>query len=193
VSRPRGRPPKSDDLATRERLLEAAADACIDVGFEAVTVAGVAARVGVTPAAVYNHFTDKAEMLYSAGRAAIDRLDDAVAANGDPVRAAHDVVDAFLRPSFRDSRRLILELHLAGARHPELARHLAQWHREFAGLANGQRHDREAAAKVKAFFLLLLGCCHLDDLDALEVPATTLRRRVDELVDALWGPATVPR
>ena len=136
LTRPRGRPHKSDDPATRDRLLEAAAAACVEVGFDAVTLANVATRAGVTPAAVYNHFTDKDELLYTAGRLAIDRLNASMAPAGDTAEAAHAVVEEFLRPSFRPTRRLILELHLAGARHPELAERLAVWHGEFAALAD---------------------------------------------------------
>lgn len=187
MTRRRGRPPKSDDPATRDRLLEAAAEACIEVGFEAVTVASVAQRAGVTPAAVYNHFADKAALLYTAGREAIDRLNATVAATGDPARAAHQVVAAFLAPSFRPSRRLVLELHLAGARHPELAAHLADWHREFAGRSVRPGGEHPPPATVKAFFLLLLGLCHLDDLDAIDTTETALRARIDRLVDALYG------
>lgn len=187
MTRRRGRPPKSSDPATRDRLLDAAADACVQVGFEAVTVADVAARAGVTPAAVYNHFADKADLLYSAGRVAIDALNAKVAPFADPASAAHEVVGAFLEPSFRDSRTLILELHLAAGRHPELATHLAGWHREFAGLSG----DRSAVAlpepTVKAFFLLLLGLCHVDDLGAIEADEAELRDRIDALVDALYG------
>ena len=135
LTRPRGRPRKSDDPATRDRLLEAAAEACVEVGFDAVTLANVATRAGVTPAAVYNHFTDKDELLYTAGRLAIDRLNASMAPAGDTAEAARSVVEEFLRPSFRPTRRLILELHLAGARHPELAERLAVWHGEFAALA----------------------------------------------------------
>jgi AcrR family transcriptional regulator len=188
VTRRRGRPPKSDDLGTRDRLLAAAAEVCVDVGFDAVTVAAVAARVGVTPAAVYNHFADKAELLSTAGRLAIDRLNATIAPTGDPARAAHDVVAAFLDPSFRESRLLVRELHVAGARHPELARHLADWHREFADLSTQQGAGGAPAATVKAFFLLLLGLCHLDDLEAIEVSSSELRSTLDRLVDLLFDP-----
>ena len=187
MTRRRGRPPKSSDPATRDRLLDAAAEACVEVGFEAVTVAGVAARAGVTPAAVYNHFTDKADLMYSAGRVAIDGLNAKVAPVADPGRAAHEVVAAFLDPSFRDSRRLILELHLAAGRHPELATHLAGWHREFAGTSRERASAALSDETVKAFFLLLLGLCHVDDLDAIEARTEDLRERIDRLVDALYG------
>lgn len=184
--RRRGRPPKSEELATRERLLTAAAEACVEVGFERVTLAGVASRAGVTPAAVYNHFADKADLLYTAGRTAIDRLSERIAPGGRPERGAREVAVAFLDPSFRTSRQLLLELHLAGTRHPQLAAHLADWHREFARLPFDDDLGAEAqAANVKALFLLLLGLCHLDDLASIDVPAATLRQRIDVAVQAL--------
>ena len=142
----------------------------------------------MTPAAVYNHFTDKDELLYTAGRLAIDRLDAAMAPAGDSAEAARAVVEEFLRPSFRPTRRLILELHLAGARHPELAERLAVWHGEFATLAIGRSPDDAVAAtlQVKALFLLLLGCCHLEDLDSLETAPAEFSEHVGRLVDALY-------
>ena len=204
ATRRRGRPPKSDDPATRDRLLDAAADACVEGGFDAVTVAQVAERAGVTASAVYNHFTDKNELLYTAGRLAIGRLGAHIAPTGDPARSAHDTAAAFLHPSFRAGRRLILELHMAGTRHPELAAHLADWHREFAALSG----DRAAGTRepggqgsgadpsvptVTAFFLLLLGLCHLDDLTSLGADPEALQERVDRLVDALYGAGATTR
>ena len=188
MTRTRGRPRKTDDLATRDRLLAAATEACVDAGFDAVTVANVAERAGVTPAAVYNHFADKSDLLYTAGRLAIARLNTAIAPTGDPAQAAHDVVDAFLRPSFRSSRRLILELHIASSRHPELAERLAEWHQEFAALAvqHSPEEPEAVLVEVKALFLLLLGCCHLEDLDALSTSPAALHELLGHLVDALY-------
>jgi len=195
VSRPRGRPRKSDDPATRDRLLEAAAAACVEFGFEAVTLADIAARAGVTPAAVYNHFTDKDELLYSAGRLAIDRLNASFAPVGDAAEAARSVVGAFLAPSFASTRRLILELHLAGPRHPELAARLASWHAEFAALAVlVSPEDADAATlQVKVLFLLLLGCCHLEDLDSLKSAPAAVSEQLGLLVDALYVSALARR
>ena len=188
MSRPRGRPPKSEDPATRDRLLEAATAECVDVGFDTVTLAAVAARAGVTPAAVYNHFADKEELLYTAGRVAIGRLAERFAPAVARGRGAHEVAAAFLDPSFGPSRRLILELHLAGTRHPQLAAHLADWHREFATPATADRPPAaEQLATIKALFLLLLGLCHLEDLAELAVPPESLAARVERLVDALFA------
>lgn len=190
MSARRGRPPKSDDPATRDRLLEAAADACADVGFDAVTLAAVATRAGITPSAVYNHFADKAELLYMAGRVAIDRLNTAIGPVVDPAQGAHELVRAFLDPSFAPSRRLILELHLAGGHHPELAARLAEWHQEFEDRAlqgSDSPDGGAAAARVKALFLLLLGLCHLEDLQSLGAPDIAVASQMSNLVDALYG------
>jgi AcrR family transcriptional regulator len=50
--------------AAVERLLEAAAEAFADKGFHATTTRDIAARVGMSPAAVYVHFASKEELLY---------------------------------------------------------------------------------------------------------------------------------
>ena len=88
----------------------------------------------------------------------------------DAKQAAHDIADAYLQPSFREGRRLILELHLAGARHPELATHLAEWHREFAAMVGGKMwhmwHGSGAAGRstygtIFQFTVLALGLAGL--------------------------------
>ena len=50
--------------AAVERLLDAAAEAFADKGFHATTTRDIAARVGLSPAAVYVHFASKEELLY---------------------------------------------------------------------------------------------------------------------------------
>ena len=86
------------------------------------------------------------------------------------------------------TRRLFLELHLAGARHPDLAAHLAEWHREAAKpLADAVGpDDDDPAATVKVLFLLLLGACHLEDLDAIDAGGDALVERAGRLVDVLY-------
>jgi AcrR family transcriptional regulator len=184
----RGRPPKSDDPATKDRLLEAAADACVAVGFESVTLAGIAERAGVTATAIYNHFTSREELLYAAGRRALDALAASLSPEQAGAAAVHEIALAYLRPDMAGTRRLFLELHLAGARHPDLASHLAEWHGEFAKVLGDVvgPGDTDPAATVKALFLLLLGLCHLEDLGAVDADGDAVRQRVGRLVDALY-------
>ncbi|WP_137389672.1 TetR/AcrR family transcriptional regulator [Rhodoligotrophos defluvii] len=55
----------SDDPGTRERMLEAAAELFLRQGFATTTIRQIAESCGVTPGAIYNHFSSKDEILYS--------------------------------------------------------------------------------------------------------------------------------
>ena len=55
-------------MGTRERLMKAAAELIVEVGFEAMTTAAVAKRAGVSEGAIYRHFEGKlalAEAVFS--------------------------------------------------------------------------------------------------------------------------------
>jgi AcrR family transcriptional regulator len=188
MSNRRGRPPKSEDPATADRLLEAAGEACAELGFERVTLEAIGKRVGVTATAIYNHFGSKDELLYAAGLHGLDRLTETLAGSEVRIQTVHDVAKAYLRPEMATTRRLFLELHMAGVRHPELAGHLARWHqgwaKVFADLV--PPGDDAPAATVKALFLLLLGLCHIEDLGAIRADRAALGLRVDRLVSALY-------
>jgi AcrR family transcriptional regulator len=137
----------------------------------------VAELAGVTPAAIYNHFRGRAELMVEAGRQALHEVD-----RGDgPVDAAA-AVDRFLAPEFARTRRLLAELHLAGARHPDLAELLAAWHREQAVRLLDAGAD---LVGVKATYLLLLGCCQLESLVSLDVDPAPLRDRLAGVALAL--------
>ena len=161
-------------------------------GFDGVTVAGIAERAGVTATAIYNHFATKEQLLYLAGRRGLDQLDGTLSSNGTPTRTVHDVAVAFLRPELGSMRKLLLELHMAGSRHPELAEHLEEWHKEFAKLfaSVAPGSPPEQRATMKALFLLLLGLCHLEQLDAVRADRARLVAQVDLMVGALY-PAEV--
>ena len=79
-----------DAAATRTALIEAALHEFAEQGFAASTLAGVAARAGVTRGAVYHHFTDKTALR----DAVLDESWDLVAA---PLWAAFDRPGATLR------------------------------------------------------------------------------------------------
>ena len=63
-----GRPPKRDEhgTPTRERLLRAAVAACVESGYEGVTLSDIARRADVSTPAVYSHFSGKAALLVEA-------------------------------------------------------------------------------------------------------------------------------
>ena len=62
----------------RRQLAEAAAAAFHRQGFHRVTVAGVAADVGVSAPAVYRHFRSKSELLAGAIETGLDEIDEAL-------------------------------------------------------------------------------------------------------------------
>lgn len=173
----RGRPRNSDSAATRERLLDAAAASCAERGFDGATLQAIAGRAGLTATAVYNHFDSREELLYAAGVRELRRMTDAV--RRSERSTFEDVAHAYLDPEMTSTRRLLAELHLAGRRDPRLAELLASWHRsEAEELARHQSGDPDPLATAKALFLMLLGLCHLDDLDGLAVDHDTLVSRV---------------
>lgn len=189
AGRRRGRPSGSDAAATRERLVAAAHAASLDVGFDAVTLADIASRAGVTAAAVYNHFDGKDALLFEAGRRALEELTAGAVGSLDRVRTAREIAEGYLSPNLAAERRLLLQLHSAADRDPELRRLLGAWHRRSADdlrplLPEGAG---DPVTVFKAFYLVLLGCCHLEQLAALDAPPARLSATVGDLVDALFG------
>jgi AcrR family transcriptional regulator len=192
----RGRPPNSDGQDTRNRLLDAAADACAEQGFDGATVSAIAARAGVTAAAIYNHFDSREDLLYAAGVRGLARVTEAVPAGLAGADTARAIAAAYLRPGLKATRRLLAELHLASGRDPRLAELLATWHSTWSDALIAVLPDDDPApeATVKALFLLLLGLCHLEDLPAVKATAGDLGDRVDQLVEAIVpGPRRAAR
>lgn len=170
---------------TRERLLAAAAAACVERGFEGATVSDIARRAEVSPPAIYNHFGSKDDLMVAAGRWALDQLRP-----GETRLGAPEIVRAFLADGFEDSRRLLAELHLAGHRHPRLAQLLEEWH--FDHSAEWLRRLREAPtptvdpkAVVATFFTLLLGLCQVDSLASGRAAREAVARNAERMVRSI--------
>jgi AcrR family transcriptional regulator len=170
-------------------LVDAAHAACLELGFAQVRVADIAARAGVTPAAVYNHFADKGELLFEAGRRALEDLTAGAVGSLAEVRTAREIAAGYLAPELAAQRRLLLEVHSASERDDDLRAVLADWHRHSADqLLPLLAVDADDPTTIlKTFYLLLLGLCHLEQLDALDAPAAAVTARVGEVVDLLFG------
>ncbi|MEX1106240.1 MAG: helix-turn-helix domain-containing protein [Ilumatobacteraceae bacterium] len=176
-----GRPAKVDGagVATRERLLAAAVASCVEHGFEGATVDDIAARADVSGPAIYKHFGGKVELLVAAGQRALDDIEPV-----DDACAAAAVVRAVLSPGFADNRRMLVELHLAGRRYPEVADLLARWQAEHA--AAWRRRSGDDAAAVATFFALLVGLCQIDALVSLGTSSAAVSLHAERLASVLF-------
>jgi AcrR family transcriptional regulator len=147
----------------------------------------IAAEAGVTAAAIYNHFDSREDLLYAAGVKGLLAM-TSVAEGRRGEAAIRSVAAAYLQPELRQTRRLLAELHLAAGRDPRLAQLLASWHRAYADELRMilPDDDPDPEATAKAFFLLLLGLCHVDSLPALAGEADALSTRVDRFLDGIF-------
>ena len=75
---------------TRERVLVAWSELIAERGYDAVSLADVAARVGLARTAIYNYFPDKESLLLAHTDWQLDRFLDAVRAELAPVEGAAD-------------------------------------------------------------------------------------------------------
>lgn len=175
-----GRPPKLDEhgTPTRERLLRAAVEACVEHGYESVTLSEIARRADVSTPAVYSHFSGKAALLVEASQHELRKLSLPRAAG------IRDIARHWLRPDFADTRILLAELHCAAIREPDVAGLLRDWQRDNAPrlLAMGL-----TLTQVKMVYLLLIGATHLDEVNGVEVGQHEIETEMSALVDAWIG------
>jgi AcrR family transcriptional regulator len=182
-----GRPPKTDEhgTPTRERLLKAAVDACIEFGYEGVTLSDIARRAGVSTPAVYSHFSGKAELLVVASQHELHAISTSRLPGEAGIR---EIADHWLQPGFARTRKLISELHCAAFRQPDVADLLRAWQQE-----NAQRLQARAglsAAQVRMYYMLLLGLSHTDEIDQLGTSQADTEREVHALIDGWFGHAS---
>lgn len=184
VGEPRiGRPPKVDrhGTPTRERLLTAAVDACVERGYDGVTLSEIARRADVSTPAVYSHFKGKAELMVAASKRELVRLGD------NSTSPNRDLVGTMLRwmqPDNDTVRRLILELHSAATRYPEVAELLDDWTEANARLLAQQFGMNKT--QLKLMYLTLLGLAHHRGVD-LQVSDADLEAEIRTMV-AGWIP-----
>ncbi len=186
--RPRrtGRPPKRpDSVPTRDRLIAAAIEVFVERGFGQANITAIAERAGISGPAVYKHFDGKIDLLMQAARHSLDSVSGTTRDRRDRRdRSPVETARRWLSPGFAQTRRLILELHLAADRETELFAMLAEWHREQAAAWTDVRADRPE--QIKAFYLLLLGLSQVDVLAAIDADPARLGEQVDRMVGALF-------
>lgn len=182
-----GRPPKDDArVSTEQRLVDAAFAACVEQGFDGVSLSDVAARAGVTANAVYKHFDSKSALLVATAKHALASLPAVDDPTLDPPQRARMLARAFLAPEARQARRFVAELAAAAPRHPDLAQLMAEWNDErVAGWP--RTGTRAGRARVKALYVLFLGACQFEALDGIDAPVDVVAARLEEAAAVLFA------
>ncbi|GAA3441157.1 TetR/AcrR family transcriptional regulator [Planomonospora venezuelensis] len=151
---------------TRERLLQAAAEAFARCGYDGTRVADIAATAGVSNGALYAHFGSKAELMVAALRAHGPQLLAELLA-ADPSRPVADLLVVVGRslPHRRDAfGYLIVEALVAARRDEDVARPMRDYVGERAGwlaglvraAQDGGELDGTLSPDALAHFCLLL-------------------------------------
>ena len=95
-------------ITARQRLLDAAVESFADKGFTGTTTRDIAARAGMSPAAVYVHHASKEDLLFAVSLAghkdAIAVIEYAYARSDDPVERIYNMVYDFTRWHAEHSR-----------------------------------------------------------------------------------------
>lgn len=137
---------KTERLSSKTALLEAAFEEFSSQGYEATTVAQVAARAGVTTGAVYAHFRGKLELL--AETLGLERVSGfwravSVASTMSWPEAAEYLSDRLSNRGDMRAMTILLDVIVVARRDPEVAAALRQPLGEFI-------HAMEKAAEVGA-------------------------------------------
>jgi len=86
-------------VIARQRLLDAAVESFAVKGFTGTTTRDIAARAGMSPAAVYVHHASKEDLLFAVSLAghkdALKVIEEAYARSDDPVERIHNMVYDF--------------------------------------------------------------------------------------------------
>lgn len=116
--------------ATRQAILEAAAERLVEGGLDAVTIAGVAKTAGVSPGAVQHHFENKLQLILALTTHLSDASKDLVVDSTDPEGPVEErvgqLVDTLLAAIFDPFTRAQFELHTAARVDPALAEQLLE-------------------------------------------------------------------
>lgn len=127
--------------ASRDRLIDAAIEAFAERGFHATTTRDIAARAGMSPAALYVHHASKEDVLYEVSRmghtGTLAAIRAAVDAEGSPVDRLAAYVRAFTWWHAQHHTRARIVQYELDALAPEHYAEVAAIRREIEDLLRG--------------------------------------------------------
>jgi AcrR family transcriptional regulator len=109
--------------ASRRRLLDAVFECLLEDGFGGTTVTAITRRAGLSNGALFNHFSNKEELMRAMaidlGRRLWEQSRDTIAALRHPVDTS-TVVDIVWDAMRDDRTKVLMELYVASRTNPEL-------------------------------------------------------------------------
>jgi AcrR family transcriptional regulator len=168
---------------TEAAILEAARELFAEVGFERTTIRAVAARAGVDPALVMQHFGNKEALFAASARWHLDRKKIAQASREDLARTAlEDVFRTLEDPEQRDAAVALLRNCLTHASAREVLRDevIRDTQAAVAATIGGPDGDLRAALLGSTVVGLTIGRY------LLEIPALAAASRED--LERVLGP-----
>ncbi len=95
-------------VTARQRLLDAAVESFADKGFTGTTTRDIAARAGMSPAAVYVHHASKEDLLYEVSlaghKASLENIERSFDSSDDAIERIHRMVYDFTKWHADNSR-----------------------------------------------------------------------------------------
>jgi AcrR family transcriptional regulator len=112
-------------VLTRSRLLDAAAEALVEVGVAGASTTTIAARAGVSQGALFKHFATKAELLAAAVEGELARFVEAFRRDTATRTSIHDCFTVLWSIFRQPEMRAVFEVYIAARTDPALAALLA--------------------------------------------------------------------
>jgi AcrR family transcriptional regulator len=107
---------------THAQVLDAARGLLAEHGFEAVTMRGLAERLGVSPNALYSHVSSKTALIDEILDNALGTVDTPDAQSADPITGMHALMTSSYRTLLEHADLIPLYLARQGARGPNAQR-----------------------------------------------------------------------
>lgn len=190
-----GRRSAEESKETRNTLLEAAASIFAEKGLNGATIDEIAKRAGVTKGAIYSHFDGREDLLIQSCRSALQsfHLFKLAEVAPDLNVFVQETAKVLLADKGRDARMLNVEAHLSAARSPKMAGLLSEWYEATIDLIS-DRVPSEAGSPQSVIVMiniLLVGLCHKDAFESLDVDSEELLEMANRMTNALLKPSDV--
>lgn len=188
-----GRRSAEQSKETRKALLKAAATIFAEKGLNGATIDEIAKRAGVTKGAIYSHFDGREDLLVESCRSALQsfHLFKLAEVAPDLRTFVMETAKVLLADKGRDARMLNIEAHLSAARSPKIAGLLSEWYEATIKLVS-DRVPSEAGSPQSVIVMinvLLVGLCHKDAFDSLDVDPDELLDMAMRMIDVLLKPS----